>query len=760
MDHDSEISDAADKPGALIRTGGAQLARPKPRVLVYPRESDVFGRPRMKTARIWTRFWSRRKLIAIGFLSGILAAAGTSWFIKSEYRAAALISAGHAVDVTLPGFETIASTTSDDEYFSSQLELLLSAKVADAAIRSGAATQDPEFVRLAGKRRFAPSASQIDDILSSSIRRRLIVTPHREARSAEIQFRSQSAAGAAAVANAIAEAYLAASSGAIQQKLTGISSKLSERSFDLANRAADAREKLLSYGRLHPGTAQHWRAQTQTGQASQINQQIFGAAAEQKDVQEKIARLRAAGSQSELADISPSLAQIRAELAKAESELAVMQGKYSPDYPPMKAAIGRVASEWQKFETQRASDLAALQREYNAGVAQESTLKDQLSRPAAVAASANPRSAEYALLVQDYERASDQYQGLQRALGYMEVLTGLPLNQSRFIDPAKPPARPAGPQRWQHIVAGALAGLFAGMIVAWIQTRGSQKISNPDDVELASGLGTVGIIPKFEKLREAAAATVLAAEQKRGGASIPGAVPLSCDPQFIAESQIDEAFNRLRASLFSPATHLPPRVLLVTSAHSGEGKTTVAIKTAMSLARASLRVVLIDCDLRRPTVHKVLGMAGRTGVATFLATPMDEIWPLVNECRVSDSATLHVIPAGDPVSGAGDLVATTRLRDFIEALRSIYDFVVIDSPPMSGMSDALVMSNFVDSVLLVAQGERTTAEDLRRVCIELDQMNANIFGVVLSQVDVLASKYYQAYYPSDTTHFSPAKAQP
>lgn len=737
-----------------MRAERTALSRPKPRVLVYPRQVDVVARPQVKSAKLWTYLWSRRKIISLCVVLSTFLAAGVSGTIRSVYQGTTLVSVGHAVDVTLPGFESISASTNDDEYFSSQVELLLSSKVVDDAIQSGAAIQDPEFARLAGDRRLTPAAPAIDDRLTSSIRQRLIVTPHRESRSVQIQFHSASPAGAAAVANALAEAYLQAASEVTHKKLTGIEEKLSERSFELANRASEAREQLVLFEKQHQSIARRWRARTSASTTTQPGQQTADASAQRKELAEKIARLKTADSESELSDVSPSLAKTRAELASAEKELAKMQGKYSPDYSPMKSAIDRVASLWQQFETGRASELAAFQRQYYEGVTRESSLKDQLNRPPAVFATASPRSAEYSLLLQDYERASDQYQELRRALGYMAVLTGLPLSQARMIDPAKPPAQPIGPQRWQHAGLGALAGLLIGLVAAWAQSLGSHKIAGPDDVETATGLGTVGIIPKFEKLREAAVTTTLAAEQKRKGSPIPGSVSLSCDPQLIAENQIDEAFNRLRASLFSSATQMPPRVLLVTSAHSGEGKTTVAIKTAMSLARASLRVALVDCDMRRPTVHKVLGMAGHTGVATFLATPMDEIWPLVNECRVSDTGTLHVIPAGDPVAGAGDLVATIRLREFIEALRSIYDFVVIDSPPMSGMSDALVMSNFVDSVLLVAHGEKTTAEDLRRVCLELEQMNANIFGVVLSQVDVLASKYYQAYYPADTAHLA------
>lgn len=747
MDHDSQLPET---PGALVRAEKAAIARPKPRVLVYPSMIDVVSRPRVKGARLRTHLWSKRKIIGSSVLLGALLAAGISWTMPSVYQATALVSAGHAVDITLPGFEAISTKTSDDEYFSFQIELLLSSRVLDDAIRSGDANEDSEFARLANKRRFAPQTTQIDDSLTSFVRQRLTVLPHRESRSVEIQFRSSSAAGVASFSNAIATAYINASADGVRKKLEGIFDKLSERSFELANRASGAREQLLQYEKQHRGVVSRWRAQTLSGSAEQMGQRIAGVSSDRQALSEKIARLRTANSESELNDASAALAKTRAELAVAENDLAKMQGKYSPDYPPMKAAIDRVASLWQKFETERASELAELQRQYNESVEREASLKDRNIRPSAITATASPRSAEYGLMMQDYQRASDQYQELQRALGYMAVLTRLPLSQARIIDPAKPPARAVGPRRMLHIGYGTCAGLLLGLAIAWVQSLGARKISGPDDVEAATGLGTVGIIPKFEELRKAAASVPQGGSaEKNKSAAIPGAIPLSRDPQFIAESQIDEAFNRLRASLFSSATQSPPRVLLVTSAHAGEGKTTVAIKTAMSLARASLRVALVDCDLRRPSVHTVLGLAGHTGVATFLSTPMDEIWPLVNECRVGEHGTFHVIPSGDPVASAGDLVATARLRQFVEALRSMYDFVVIDSPPMSGMSDALLLSNFADSVLLVAQGEKTTAEDLRRVCLELEQMNASIFGVVLSQVDVLASKYYQAYYPAD-----------
>jgi succinoglycan biosynthesis transport protein ExoP len=250
-----------------------------------------------------------------------------------------------------------------------------------------------------------------------------------------------------------------------------------------------------------------------------------------------------------------------------------------------------------------------------------------------------------------------------------------------------------------------------------------------------SGLPSLGMIPLGSKsAREGPNAKRLVI------ASSKEAVELVT--QVRPQSQMAESYRALRTSLLLSNLGAPPKVIMVTSALPQEGKTTTSINTAVVLAQKGVRVLLIDADLRRPSIHKTLGMGPRSGLSNVLtgSTTIDQAIT-----RTSILPNLFILPAGTPPPNPAELLASSNMRDILTQLRDQYDHIVVDTPPSLSVTDAVVLSQRADAVVLVIRSGQTTKQSLRRARDLLAQVNAKVVGVLLNAVDLSSPDYYYYY---------------
>jgi len=208
------------------------------------------------------------------------------------------------------------------------------------------------------------------------------------------------------------------------------------------------------------------------------------------------------------------------------------------------------------------------------------------------------------------------------------------------------------------------------------------------------------------------------------------------------QSQMAESYRALRTSLLLSSLGAPPKVIMVTSARPQEGKTTTAINSAIVLAQKGVRVLLVDADLRRPSVHKTLGMGPHSGLSNVLTgnTTLEE--------AIAPSPflpNLFVLAAGSPPPNPAELLGSSNMKDVLNELRQQFDHVVIDTPPTLSVTDAVVLSPRVDAIILVIRSGQTTKQALRRARDILMQVNAHVTGVLLNAVDLTSPDYYYYY---------------
>jgi capsular exopolysaccharide synthesis family protein len=208
------------------------------------------------------------------------------------------------------------------------------------------------------------------------------------------------------------------------------------------------------------------------------------------------------------------------------------------------------------------------------------------------------------------------------------------------------------------------------------------------------------------------------------------------------QSQMAESYRALRTSLLLSNLGAPPKVIMVTSARPQEGKTTTSINTAIVLAQKGVRVLLMDADLRRPSIHKTFGMGPRSGLSNVLTGSATLQQTIVASPILPN---LFIMPAGTPPPNPAELLASSNMRDLLAELRGLYDHIVIDTPPTLSVTDAVVLSPRADATILVIRSGQTTKQALRRARDILMQVNAHVAGVLLNAVDLTSPDYYYYY---------------
>ncbi|MFZ0437782.1 MAG: polysaccharide biosynthesis tyrosine autokinase, partial [Candidatus Sulfotelmatobacter sp.] len=372
---------------------------------------------------------------------------------------------------------------------------------------------------------------------------------------------------------------------------------------------------------------------------------------------------------------------------------------------------------------------------YMAALQRENMLHDALEKQKQEANKLNESAIEYSLLKRDLDTNRQLYEGLLEKLKEAGVSAGLRSNNFRIVDVARVPTAPVEPNIPRNLAFAFMLGLTSGVGLAFLLEGLDSTVRTTEQAQMISGLPPLGMIP-------------LGSRTAREGAN-PKRLVIATSKEAVElitqvrpQSQMAESYRALRTSLLLSNLGAPPKVIMVTSALPQEGKTTTSINCAVVLAQKGIRVLLIDADLRRPSIHKTLGMGPRSGLSNVLtgsATLQQAI------TRSPTLPNLDVLPAGTPPPNPAELLASSNMRDVLQELRGQYDHIVVDTPPTLSVTDAVVLSPRADAIVLVIRSGQTTKQALRRSRDILMQVNAKVSGVLLNAVDLSSPDYYYYY---------------
>ncbi|MCD5421731.1 polysaccharide biosynthesis tyrosine autokinase [Rhodococcus pyridinivorans] len=300
---------------------------------------------------------------------------------------------------------------------------------------------------------------------------------------------------------------------------------------------------------------------------------------------------------------------------------------------------------------------------------------------------------------------------------------------------AATPSAPVTPKTTRNVALGLAVGVLLGIALAVLRDRLDNTIKDRNAVEELAGTGVVGVIP-LEKARQEEPAIVFAD----------------------ANSGDAEAYREMRTNLQFLEVDNPPRAIVITSSLPGEGKTTTAVNLALVLAEAGHSVVLVEADLRRPRVTKYLGSLGDAGLSNVLAHTA----ALEDVLQPTRFDGMWVLAAGGLPPNPSELLGSAHAREVIEDLRSRFDYVIIDAPPLLPVTDAAILTNIADGALLIARYGKTTREQFARAVGNLRAVNAPVLGTILALTPTKGrgtAYEYRYYYSSDKDGAAPAAAQ-
>ena len=407
---------------------------------------------------------------------------------------------------------------------------------------------------------------------------------------------------------------------------------------------------------------------------------------------------------------SPLIQRLREQEAAAagrETQLAATIGERSPDL--LQARAQRQGLQ-RRIQEEMANIVLALRSEVRAALAEEEAVREKLTLLRASVSAENTAEVRLHGLLAEAQASRSIYESFLSRATQLANVAGIQEPDAELVSPAVPPPRPSAPKKARLLIVAGMLSLVVGLAIAFLLERLKTGYASPEEAEADLGIAAMGIIPS------------VALSRRRMAPSGKGALELTA------------ALSKIRGGLQVLEEARRPKVIMVTSAVPKEGKSVFALSLAHSAARAGWRTLLLDCDMRRPSVAARLDLTAENGLHRVLTTEATSLQEGVVH-RLPRSG-LHVMPTSESSRSPQDLLASLRMARLLELARKEYDLVVIDAPPVLPVADTLVLGRQVDATLFAVQWEKTPRPAARSALRLLQGSGARVIGVVLTQVNM------------------------
>lgn len=653
------------------------------------------------------------------------------------------------------------------EYYPTQYRLLRSRGMAERVVLNLRLHEDPSFNSRAAS--VVPDDNvEVPDStaelagLAQRVQRGLSVTPIKDTQLVELSYESTSPELAARIANGYADVFI---EWGIENRTTTVgkaSSFLSAQIATLRDEIEERQKQLNAYAgdsefALDPGgEALIERRQSLETQYNRVVAERIDKEATYRELQSRPAK-----AVDRDGDV---VAELKSQIISLESEYRAKLDTYTPEWPEMvtlKDTIDDKKEQLASLQDEARSDaLADALAELQKARREEQALEDELEKLAADARMQNSEALEYINQTTYINTRKDLLAGLVKRQSETEVASRVQTSQEsnvRIVDQAIVPRAPFAPSLRADLATSLLLGLIFGTGLVVLLEYLDRTVKSPEELESLLGVPTLAVIPDIEESRRGAAYRIRYGRSKYSynygysygygygtnqdkQAADPEGNRIELLPHRSPRLAVSEAYRSLRtALLLSSADEL--RMVALTSAEPGEGKTATTANLAVVMAQLGRRVLIIDADLRRPRMHKLFRISNRMGLVNYLTANVD-VDSISFETEVPN---LSICPSGPIPPNPSELLASDRMKHLLEGLRRTFDFVLIDTPPILPVADAIILGAMVDGVVVCARTGALVREDAKFCRERLAYSELRTIGAVLNRYSAGKGGYQRKY---------------
>jgi succinoglycan biosynthesis transport protein ExoP len=688
----------------------------------------------------WTVLIRHRRTVAMVFVAAVLTAFVWSVTARPVFTGTAMLR----IDKEEPRVLKFEQPARDEgESAQTQLQtyhrLLQSRALANRVVGLLSLERSPEFT----------SVGHRPGQLTDAFLERLQVEPVRNTRLVKVSFQSRNPELAAKVANTLADGVIAQQLD--EKKAAGrYATEFLAEQVNEARRTLQANEAQLSQflaeqdilfvGGDRIGERVGERQALVTQELGTLSDSLLKAKAERVAKESMLAQAMRPNAEALPAVLqNPLVGHLKEEATKLEARYRELGQTFKPEYPRMQRLAENIAEVRQQLRAEVQRFVESVRREYLAARQNETEIQKLLDEQRGLARKLDGHMARYNLLRREVDTSRELYAALSTRLKETQVSASLLLSNISVVDRADVPVKRSGPRTGLNLAVGCLVGLVGGVFLAFLFEYLDTSIRDPREIETVLRVPTLGLVPTRSALPAHFAVGPLGSGA--GPAGTQGAFALVAHQA--TSSILAEAFRNLRTSVVYATPDRPPKTMLVTSLQQQDGKTSVSTNCAITLAQLGMGdVLLVDADMRHPDLHGIFGVPQTPGLSDLLVGGV-EVKAAIRPTRVPG---LFVIPAGPIPTNPTELLFSPRFTQALAALGERFAHIVIDTPPMLGVSDTLVLAPRVEGVILVVRHGHTGRDAAQRAVQMLGSVRARLLGVVLNHADARTTTAGYQYY--------------